>query len=128
MNAALNGGIFGWHAKGIPTHGMQHVIATSPAEARDHIAHGVISDMAHVNAPGGIGEHFQHIIFGTGAVFFGFKGLCLVPKSLPFWFSFAVIVAFSSQENTRVIEKRMIEGFPYQSLPSPASMGMKWHL
>ena len=36
-----------------------------------HVAHRVIADMAHVDAPRGIGEHLQHVGLGLVAVAVG---------------------------------------------------------
>lgn len=53
MHAALHGGILCRHAEGVPAHRMQHVVTAGALVAGDDIAHGVIADMAHMDAPAG---------------------------------------------------------------------------
>ena len=65
MRLVLHRGVFGGHAESVPAHRMQHVEAARPFVARHHVAHRIIAHMAHMDAPGGIGEHFEHIIFGA---------------------------------------------------------------
>ena len=54
--------VFGRHPECIPTHRVQHIVPCRDLIAGDHIAHGVIADVAHVDAPRGIREHLKHII------------------------------------------------------------------
>ena len=50
MNAALDGGILGREAEGIPAHRVQHVVAFGAHIAGDDVAHGVVPHMAHMDA------------------------------------------------------------------------------
>ena len=68
MRALFDRGIFRRHAERIPPHRMQDIISLRHFETGDHIAHGVIAHMSHVNASRRIGKHFQHIIFWFAAV------------------------------------------------------------
>src|SRR5579872_7297973 len=70
VDLSLHRGILGWHAECIPTHWMKDFITLHPAIAGDDVAHGIIADVTHVDASGGIGEHLEHIGFGliAGAV------------------------------------------------------------
>src|SRR5262245_65114054 len=42
MDFSVNGGVLGWHAKGVPTHRMKYGVARSAFEPRHNVAHGVI--------------------------------------------------------------------------------------
>ena len=88
MPTYSHGGVFSGHAKSIPTHWMQHIVTSGKLVARNHIAHGVIADMAHVNAARRIGKHFQDIVFRTIGSRHGFEGLAFGPSLLPPGFDF----------------------------------------
>ena len=60
-----HGCIFSRHAKRVPSHRVKHIKAFGAAIAGNDIAHRIIAHMAHMDAPGRIGEHLQHIIFGA---------------------------------------------------------------
>ncbi len=49
----------------IPAHRVQHVEALRPLEAGDDVAEGVVANMAHVNAPGRVREHFKNIVLAA---------------------------------------------------------------
>ncbi|MNU88097.1 hypothetical protein D3C71_779000 [compost metagenome] len=57
MNLVLHGGIFGRHAEGVPAHRMQDVETTGTLVAGDDVAHGVVADMAHMDASRWIRKH-----------------------------------------------------------------------
>ena len=85
-------GVFRRQTESIPPHRVQHVEALCPAEARDHIAHGVIAGVPHMNAPRRIGEHFEHIAFGPGRILRRAEGAPPVPFGLPVFFRFLGVV------------------------------------
>ncbi len=68
-------------------------MALGAAIARDHITHGVVAHMAHMDAPGRIREHLEHVVFRARIVGAGREGFRLVPAFLPTGFGFAEIVA-----------------------------------
>ena len=59
-----DGGIFCWHAVGIPTHGHQHVISLHAQMSCHDVVDGVITYMAHVQFARWIGQHRTCIKFG----------------------------------------------------------------
>ena len=83
MNLLLHRSIFSRHSESIPAHRMQHFKPAHRLIARQHIAHRVIADMAHMDAPAGIGEHFQHIALGLCAIAIGCETGGIVPHALP---------------------------------------------
>ena len=83
MDPLLHRRILGWHAERVPAHRVEHFHALHPAVAGEDVAHRVIADMAHVDAPRRIGEHLQHIGLGLGACAVGGEALRLVPPRLP---------------------------------------------
>ena len=91
MHAALHRGIFGRHPERIPPHRMQHFKTLGAAGAGDDIAHGVIADMAHVDAPRWIGKHLKHIGLGLGRCVIGAKAVRCVPCGLPARFGARVV-------------------------------------
>ena len=93
MAAPLHGGVFGGHAESVPAHRVQHGKSLRHLIARHHVAHGVVAHMAHVDAPRGIGEHFQDVILGLGRIAPRGEGASLIPGGLPFWFDGAGFVA-----------------------------------
>ena len=62
MLAAVHGGALGRQAEGVPSHRMQDVEALGALVACDDVAHGVVADMAHMDAPRRIGEHLEHVV------------------------------------------------------------------
>ena len=94
MRALFNRGIFRRHAKRVPPHRVQHIISLGYFEAGNHIAHGIIADMAHVNAARWIGKHFQHIIFRFAAVRAQrLEAVSGLPCGLPVAFAYRRIIA-----------------------------------
>ena len=91
--AAFHRRVLGWHAKGVPAHWVQHRKPLRGLIARHHIAHGIVAHMAHMNAPRGIGEHFQDIILGLGRIMAGSKDAGVIPSGLPFRFDGFRVVA-----------------------------------
>ena len=93
-SVVLDGGVLRRQAEGIPSHGMKHVVAIHPHEARQRIANGVVAHVSHVQCARGIGQHFEHVIFlfcsmGFGGVEFGIA----LPALEPFGFYALGIVA-----------------------------------
>ena len=58
-------------------------MAGHPAIARQDIAHRIVADMAHMDAPRRIGEHLEHIAFGLGGLGIGSKSPGVFPGFLP---------------------------------------------
>ena len=84
MRALGHGGVLGRHAEGIPSHRVQHVEPARPLVARDHVADRIDADVAHMDAPGRIREHLQHVVFGARvAGFAGAEAARLLPRRLP---------------------------------------------
>ena len=90
-------GVLRRHPESVPSHRMQHVEALGPLVARHHVAHRIIADMAHMDAPGWVGKHLQHVIFGTG-VLAALEDAALIPNLLPSGFGLAGIVAFGGHD------------------------------
>ena len=53
---------------------------------RNHVAHGVVPHVPHVDTARRIGEHFQHVVFRFGFVTGGGEDTGLFPFGLPFLF------------------------------------------
>ena len=90
----LHRGVLGRQPERVPAHRMEYVEAARAPVTRHHIAHRVITHMTHVDAPGRIGEHLEHVIFRTRVVVRGFEDLRVRPGFPPFGFGFAHVVAF----------------------------------
>jgi hypothetical protein len=70
---ALDRGVLGRQAEGVPAHRVQHVETLGAHEPRQHVAQGVIADMPDMDAPGRVGEHLEHVVFRPGSSFFEAK-------------------------------------------------------
>ena len=95
MDLARHGGVFGRHAECVPAHGMQHIEALGALVSRHHVAHGVVADMAHMDAPRRIGEHLEHVVFGSVARLVGPKKVLIRPDRLPMLLAVRRVVAFA---------------------------------
>jgi len=90
----LDGRIFRRQAEGIPSHGMKDVVAVHPHIAGEGVTDGVVAHMAHVQDAGGIGQHFEDVVFLLGSVGLGGVELGIVLPALePFGFHALRIVA-----------------------------------
>ncbi len=94
VNLVLHGSVFRRHAKGIPTHGMQHIIAARALVAGNHIAHRVVAHMAHMNATGWVREHLKDVIFLAAVAIVCDEDLVFVPLLLPARLGVARIITF----------------------------------
>jgi hypothetical protein len=92
MHAALDSRVLCRYAECVPAHRVQHAVAAGALVARHHVAHGVVADMAHVDAPGRVGEHLQHVIFRALAALACAEQILLVPDALPVGLTFARVV------------------------------------
>ena len=81
-----NGRIFCRHPKGIPSHGVKHVVALHTFVPRHDVPNCVIAHMSHMDVAGGIGKHFQQVILFLGRIFFHPKQLFVLPDALPLGF------------------------------------------
>ena len=84
-------------AEGVPAHGMQHVVALGAHEAGEHVAHGVVAHVAHVDAPRGVGEHLQHVVFRARVVVPGGEDTLFVPDLLPAGLGLAGVIALGAR-------------------------------
>ena len=79
VDLVLHGRVFRRHAERVPAHGVQDIVALGAHVAGDDIAHGVVAHMAHMDAPGRIGEHLQHIVFRARVLIVGDEDAGLLP-------------------------------------------------
>ena len=83
VDALFHRGILGRHAERVPAHRVEHIVPGHPLEAREHVAHRIVADMPHMDAPRRIGEHLEDIGLGlVGAVGRG-KAVRRLPRLLP---------------------------------------------
>ncbi len=111
MGLVLHRGILGRHAERVPAHGMDDVEPLGPAIARHHVAHGVVADVPHVDAPRRVGEHFEHVVFGPRVVVAGAESLALGPHPLPVRLGFAGVVAFVHVGSSGASDPHLRHGF-----------------
>ena len=83
MDLLLHGGVFRGQAESVPSHGMEHVEAAGALVAGNDVAHGVVADMAHVDAARGVREHLEDVVFGLLHILFDGEGVAPVPCRLP---------------------------------------------
>ena len=94
VDALLHGRVLGRHAERVPAHRVQHVEAARPLVARHHVAHRVVAHMPHMDAPGRVGEHLEHVVFRAVRVGRDDEGSALLPHRLPAGFALFDVVAF----------------------------------
>ena len=95
VDAALEGGVLCSEPEGVPTHRVQNVESLGFFVTRQHIAHGVIADVAHMDPAGRIGEHFEDVALWLCGIGRGFENATFVPVFLPEFFACGGVVAFS---------------------------------
>ncbi|OQB56444.1 MAG: hypothetical protein BWX98_01829 [Candidatus Aminicenantes bacterium ADurb.Bin147] len=61
MDAGLNGGVLGRHAQGVPADGMENIIPPHHLKPGDHVADGIVADVAHVDPARRIGIHLEGV-------------------------------------------------------------------
>ena len=99
MDLALHGGVFGRHAEGVPAHRMQHRMAHGALHPRHHVAHRVVAHVAHMDAPGRIREHLEHVVFLADVVVLRGEDAAFVPDFLPAGLRLGGVVAFNGHWN-----------------------------
>ncbi len=73
---------------------MEHIESLGALVTGEHVAHGIVAHMAHVDAPRGIGEHLQHIGLRGAKIVAGCEDAGLIPGRLPVPFAVGRVVAF----------------------------------
>ena len=87
MDALFHRRIFGWHAERIPAHRVEHFVPLRAAVAGEDVAHGVVADVAHVDASAGIRKHLKDIGLGLGRSAVGAEAAVCLPPLLPAGFA-----------------------------------------
>ena len=83
VHAVVDGGVLGRHAEGVPAHGVQHVVAAHPLEARQEIADRVHAHVAHVDAAGRVREHLEAVVLRPRGILGDAELPALLPDPLP---------------------------------------------
>ncbi|SIM62414.1 Uncharacterised protein [Mycobacteroides abscessus subsp. abscessus] len=83
VRAVLDGGVLRGQAEGVPADRVHHVVAALHPVAGDDVAHREGLGVAHVQVPGGVGEHVQDVAAGLGAVVEGDEDPLGLPVLLP---------------------------------------------
>jgi hypothetical protein len=96
VGIGLLGGVFRRQPESVPTHGVEHVLALGAVITRHDIAHGIVADVAHVNAARRIGEHLEHVIMFARIVILDDKRLTVGPNFLPVGFLLTRIITFNA--------------------------------
>ena len=83
----LDGGVLGVQAEGVEPHRVQHLVATLPPVARDHVVQGEHLGVAHVQVTRRVGEHRQRVALLACArahdVVARLEGLQVLPDPVP---------------------------------------------
>ena len=98
VDAVLHRGVLCRHAEGIPAHRMENVEPPGALVACDHVPHRVVADMAHMDAPGGVGEHLEDVVFRARIGGLGLEQAPFGPDGLPMRLDGARIVAFCGHD------------------------------
>ena len=94
VDAVLHGRVLGRQAEGVPAHGMEDVVALRPHIAGNNVAHRVVADVAHMDAPRRIGEHLEDVIARPLILVRRLEDAVVGPSCLPARLRLARIVAF----------------------------------
>jgi len=95
MTALADGGVLGGQAERIEAHRAQHLVACAPAEVRDDVAHRVVEDVPHVQLPGRVRQHLEHVEarrVGARRRIGRVEGLLGLPDRLPSRFDLVWVV------------------------------------
>ena len=104
VNVVLNGVVLGRQAKGVPAHGVQHIVALQTLFASHNIQRRVRAGMTHMQAlAGGVRELHQAVILRQGKILLGCKGVVGIPIVLPLLFDLLKIILHYSASNKLVI-------------------------
>ena len=101
VHAFGHGRVFRRQSEGVPAHGVEHVEAPRPLVAGHQVAHGVVADVAHVDAAAGIGKHLQHIGLGPAVGRAGAEAAPLLPQPLPARLGLAEVVGLACHGSAR---------------------------
>ena len=87
MPALADRGVLGGQAERVEAHRAHHAPAGAPPVMRDHVAQRVVEDVPHVQRPGGVREHLEHVELplrlGPGLGVRGVEGPFGLPDLLP---------------------------------------------
>ena len=86
MGATLKRGVLRRQPERIPADGMHDGEAAAAVEPGHHVPDGVVPHVAHVDAPGGIGQHLEAVVVGPRGQVGSPEGALAFPAGLPFRF------------------------------------------
>ena len=93
MAFVVDGRVFGGQTKGVPTHGVQHIVSAHPLITGQRIAYRVVAQVPDVKSAAWIRKHFEQVILGLRRTFFRRVQVGLLrPDGLPLEFNFLVII------------------------------------
>ena len=93
MDMILDRIVLGGKSEGIPTHGIQNVIALHSSLSRHDIQRGVWSGVTYVKSLSRrIRELNQRIIFGLGKIVRSLEGFLVIPDLLPLCLHLMVVI------------------------------------
>ncbi|MPM59035.1 hypothetical protein SDC9_105873 [bioreactor metagenome] len=83
VGVALDGGVLGGQAEGVPADRVHDVVAAQLPVAGDNVTHHEGLGVAHVQVTRRVGEHVEDVASLAGTVVEGHKGPILLPERLP---------------------------------------------
>ena len=102
MDAALDRRVLRRQAERVPAHRVQDVMAFGAHGAGNHVAHRIVPDVPHMDAPRRVGEHLEHVIFRARIVLVRVKQAALLPGLLPARLGFRRIVTVFRHGSAKV--------------------------
>ena len=84
LGLILDGGVLRGHPERVEAHGVEDVHPLLAEEAREHVPHGIVADVPHVQGPAGVGKHLETVELGTRGVRLRLETPLLLPYPLPF--------------------------------------------
>ena len=100
MDAALEGRVLRRQPEGVPAHGMKDIESPGPLVARNHVAHGVVAHVAHVNAARGVREHLEDVVGRAPAATLSPEQARVFPGGLPFGLDHLCVVTLTHRQRS----------------------------
>ena len=80
----LDGGVLRGHSERVEAHGVEDVHPLLAEKACEHVSHGIVADVPHVQGSAGVGKHLETVELGARGVRLRLETPLLLPYPLPF--------------------------------------------
>src|SRR5207237_5732044 len=81
----LDGSVLGGQTRGVPSQGLQDVVAALAVVPGEDVRDGVNADVSHVHLARRVREHGEDVLLGRPRAGSGAEEILLFPVALPAW-------------------------------------------